>query len=103
MWESISVDFIVKLPKTPRKHDSILVVVDRLSKYAIFTPCSEKIDSQGLVRLLEEKVVAYHGFPQTIVSDRDTRVTAKVFQAWCKKHSIEHKSTTAITHVVMAR
>ncbi len=95
LWESIAIDFIVKLPQTPRKHDSILVVVDRLSKYAIFTPCSEKVDSEGLVRLLEEKVVACNGFPKSIVSDRDTRVTAKFFQEWCKKYSIEHKTTTA--------
>jgi len=95
LWESISIDFIVKLPKTARGNDSILMVVDRLSKYAIFTPCSETIDSKGLVSVLEEKVMADKGYPKTIVSDRDTRVMATHFQEWCKKHSIQHKGTTA--------
>ena len=35
-WESISMDFIVSLPRTPKGHDSILVIVDRLTKVAHF-------------------------------------------------------------------
>ena len=95
LWESISIDFIVKLPATRRGHDSILVVVDRFSKYVKFKACSESLTATGLTRLLEELVVADHGFPQQVWSDRDVRVTARVFQTWCAKHGIRSELTTA--------
>ena len=95
LWEQISFDLIVKLPKTKRGHDSILVVVDRLSKYTIFTPCTEKLDSPGLVSLLESKVVADKGYPKMIISDRDVRATAKYYQDWCSKHDIKPRESTA--------
>jgi hypothetical protein len=95
LWETMSLDFIVKLPPTKAGHDAVLVVVDRLSKYAVFTPCSETLDSPGLVRLLVDKVVAVHGFPRCIISDRDVRVTAKCFQDWCTSHGIVSRMNTA--------
>jgi hypothetical protein len=96
LWEMISIDFIVKLPKTRRGHDSVLVVVDRLSKYAIFTPCKEKgLTSQELVHILEDKVIGDKSYPKMIISDRDVRATAGYYQDWCKRHQIESRLTTA--------
>ena len=37
-WDSISMDFVTSLPNTPRGHDAIWVVVDRLTKSAHFIP-----------------------------------------------------------------
>lgn len=95
LWEVISIDLVVKLPTTKAGHDCILTVVDRLSKYAIFIPCSEKLKSEGLVKLLEERVVAERGYPKHIVSDIDGRVRGHPFQEWCKKHHIMNRQTTA--------
>lgn len=96
LWESISIDFIVKLPTTKAGHDSILTVVDRLSKYAIFIPCKEAgLKSEGLVKLLEERVIAEKGYPKHIISDIDGRVRGSAFKDWCKKHKIQDRQTTA--------
>lgn len=91
LWEVVSLDFIVKLPPTERGHDSILVVVDKFSKYVMCKPCSETVDSPGLVRLVEEMVVANHGYPRTVISDRDVRATAGYYQQWCATHGITSK------------
>jgi hypothetical protein len=42
-FDSLSYNFITKLPLTPRGHDSICVFVDRFSKMAFFVPCNEEI------------------------------------------------------------
>ena len=93
-WESISLDFIVKLPTTARGHDAVLVVVDRLTKYAIFHPCSESLTAEQLVALLERLVVPL-GFPSQIVCDRDVRITAAVFRQWAASKGIDLAINTA--------
>ena len=49
-WMHISADFITKLP-IAQEYDSILVVVDRLTKMVHFIPITEKILAEGLARL----------------------------------------------------
>jgi len=94
-WESISMDFIVKLPKTARGYDSVLVVVDRFSKYVLLEPCSETMKSDDLVNALTRRVVQAKGYPRSILSDRDTRVTGKAFQEWARNNGISLDTTTA--------
>jgi transposase InsO family protein len=94
-WQSVSMDFIVKLPVTTTGKDAILVVVDRLSKYVILIPCSETMKAEGLIQTLTERVVADRGFPEEIVADRDVRITASAFKGWADKHNIKLKLNTA--------
>ncbi|EEB89354.1 hypothetical protein MPER_12556 [Moniliophthora perniciosa FA553] len=62
-------DFIEQLPDA-NGHTSILVVIDRASKQAIFIPLPKKIDSPTLARLFVIHVFSKHGVPNHITSDR---------------------------------
>ena len=66
----VSLDFIEGLPKSRRK-DTILVVVDRLSKYAHFLPLSHPFTTITVAQLYFYNIFKLHGVPKTIVSDRD--------------------------------
>ncbi|XP_042032774.1 uncharacterized protein LOC121779504 [Salvia splendens] len=70
VWEDVSMDFIVGLPLS-RGYTTIMVVVDRLSKYAHFAPLPARFDAMRVARLFIDTVVKHHGFPKTLVSDRD--------------------------------
>ena len=78
-WESISLDFISSLPKVG-DHGSILVVIDRFSKYATFIPAHKYCTAEETARLIFKNVVKYWGVPQSIISDRDPRFTGSFWR-----------------------
>ena len=75
VWEDLSMDFIDGLP-TSDKYTSIMVVVDRLTKAAHLIPLSHPYTSKSVAAKFVENVVKLHGFPKTIVSDRDPIFTS---------------------------
>jgi hypothetical protein len=76
-WDDISMDFIVGLPLTPRKDDSIWVIVDRLTKTAHFIPVHSTYSAECHAEIYIDLVVRLHGFPKTILSDRGTQFVAR--------------------------
>ena len=69
-------DFIVGLPKTPNGHDSIWVIVDRLTKVAHFILVRTDYKGNKLAQLYIDSILRLHGVPSRIVSDRWTQFTA---------------------------
>jgi len=69
-WEHITMDLIVKLPKTERGHDSILVFVDRLSKMVHLVPTVEALSATGFARLFRDWIIRLHRMPDSVLSDR---------------------------------
>ena len=70
-------DFVVGLPLTGRKHDSVWVVVDRLTKSAHFLPERTDYSLDKLAELYIKEIVRLHGIPISIISDRDPRFTSR--------------------------
>ena len=80
-WDSISMDFVMHLPRSVRGHDSIWVIMDRLTKCAHFLPINQKMSLDKLAELYVKEIVRLHGVPASIVSDRDSRFTSRFWQS----------------------
>lgn len=70
IWDDISMDFILGLPKS-KGIDTILVVVDRLSKFVHFCGLTHPFSAKQVADLFVRNIVRLHGIPRSIVSDRD--------------------------------
>jgi len=83
-------DFITKLPIV-QGYDSILVVVDRLTKMVYFISTIEKTLAEGLARLFRDNVWKLHGLPESIISDRGPQFVAEIIQELNRMLGIESK------------
>jgi len=93
-WTHISADFITKLPLA-QGYDSILVVVDRLTKMVHFISTTEKTSAEGLARLFRDNVWKLHGLPKSIISDRGPQFAAGLMRKLNEKLGIKSKLSTA--------
>jgi len=93
-WTHISADFITKLP-IAQGYDSILVVVDRLTKMVHFISTTEKTSAEGLARLFRDNVWKLHRLPESIISDRGPQFTAGLMRELNRILGIESKLSTA--------
>ncbi|GKC39899.1 putative reverse transcriptase domain-containing protein [Tanacetum coccineum] len=80
-WKGIAMDFVTKLPRTSSGHDTIWVIMDRLTKSAYFLPMREDYKMDRLARLYLNEIVARHGVLISIISDRDSRLTSMFWQS----------------------
>nr|GFC17420.1 putative reverse transcriptase domain-containing protein [Tanacetum cinerariifolium] len=74
-------DFVTKLPKSSQGYDIIWVIVDRLTKSAIFTPMRETDPMDKLTRIHLKVVVTRHGIPVSIISDHDPRFASNFWRS----------------------
>ena len=72
-WDQIIMDFVVGLPVTGRKHDSVWIVVNGLTKSAHFLPVRTDYSLDKQAKLYIREIVRLHGIPISIILDRDPR------------------------------
>ncbi|GJW45789.1 putative reverse transcriptase domain-containing protein, partial [Tanacetum coccineum] len=77
-------EFITKLPRSSSGHDAIWVIVDRLTKSVHFLAIREDYSMEKLARLYIDEIVARHGVPTSIISNRDGRFTSRFWQTMQK-------------------
>ncbi|GBG91941.1 hypothetical protein CBR_g54037 [Chara braunii] len=92
---SIAMDVTGPFPRDLVRHDDILTVVDRLSKYARFLPCKYYFTAPELARLLHTGWICGHGVPEDIVSDCDTRFMSAFWTALMQEFGTKMKPTSA--------
>ncbi|GKE55370.1 reverse transcriptase domain-containing protein, partial [Tanacetum coccineum] len=74
-------DFITKLPKSAQGYDTICVIVDRLTKSAIFVPMRETDPMEKLARMYLKEVVTRHGIHVSIICNRDPRFASNFWRS----------------------
>ena len=84
-WDEVTMDFITKLPKSKEPvegiiYDSILVMVDRLTKYTHIIPFRETYSSEQLGYVVLDRLIRHNGIPKAFVSDRDKLFTSKFWR-----------------------
>ena len=75
-WEDINMDFVVVLSRTRRQHDSIWVILDKLTKSANFIPVKSSYKTEDYARLYIDEIVRCHRIPLSIISDRGSYFTS---------------------------
>jgi len=93
-WQSIAMDFTTDLP-TSDGYDSILVLIDRLTKMSHFIACRKNLNARGLADLMTKEIFRLHGIPKDIISDRGTLFTSEFWKQYMKEMEVERKLSTA--------
>jgi hypothetical protein len=83
-WGVVTMDFITGLPRTSKQHDSIMVVVEKLTKVAHFIPLKTTHRAADVADIFLKDVACLHGIPKTIVSDRDPKFTSNFWKGLFK-------------------
>ena len=87
-------DFIPELPAS-NGFDNILVIVDKLTKYAIIVPTTTRITEEETARLFFKHVISKFGIPRQVISDRDTRWQGDFWKEICRLMGMRRSLTTS--------
>ena len=92
-------DFVTGLPLSADwkgdNYDSILVIVNRLTKMVYYEPVKVTIDAPGLAEVIIDVVVRHHGLPDSIVTDRGSLFTSKFWSSLCYFLGVKQRLSTA--------
>ncbi len=87
-------DFIPELPNSSG-YDNILVIMDKLTKYGIFVPCTMAISDDATTRLFFQHVISKFGIPAQVITDRDSRWRHSFWKELCKLMGMKQALTKA--------
>ena len=93
-------DFIIGLPPseeplTGTKYDSILVLVDRLTKYCYFVPHLTTATVEDMAFVFLKTIVSRHGILEQLVTDRDRLFISQFWRLFIDQLGIQHKLLTS--------
>ena len=74
-------DFITGFPMTVRQHDSIMVVVDKLTKASHFILVKSMYKDDAIAKIFMKEIFRLHGFPKAIISGRDPKFTSNFWKS----------------------
>lgn len=94
-WHTVTLDFMVRLPKTVNKFDAILVFVDKLTKMVHLVPTTTDVSAEETARLFISNVFRLHGLPSVFISDRDSKFTSHFWSYLCKALGIKKSLSSA--------
>ncbi len=97
-WKNLSIDFVTSLPISADwkgdSYDSILVIIDRLTKIVYYELVKITIDAPGLAKVIIDVIVCHHGVLESIVTDRGLLFTSKFWSLLCYFLGIKKKLST---------
>jgi hypothetical protein len=79
-WEVVTMEFITKHPKTRKQHDSIMIVMEKLTKATHFIPVKLTHKETNVVHIYMREIARPHGIPKKIVFDRDPKFTLNLWK-----------------------
>ena len=98
-WKNLSIDFVTGLSLSVdwkgNSYNSILVIVDRLTKMVHYKPVKVTIDTPGLAEVILDMVVWYHGLLDLIVTDKGSFINSKFWSSLCYFLDIKQRLSTA--------
>ena len=83
-WEHVTMDFVTHFPWTPGRHNAVWVIVDQLTKLALFLAVRMTFTLKELCRLYIREIVRLHRVLVSIISDRDPRFTIYFLKSFQK-------------------
>ena len=98
-WKNLSIDFVIGLPLSSdsknESYDSILFIIDRLTKMMHYEPVKVTIDAPKLAEVIINVVVWHHGLPNSIVTNRGSVFTSKLWSLLCYFLGVRQRLSTA--------
>jgi len=88
-------DFVVGLPRTQRQHDSIWVIIDKMTKSTHFIPVKVSFSAKDYAKLYINEIVKLHGVPLSIIPNRGNQFTSHFWKAFQKGLGTNVKFSTA--------
>lgn len=93
VFEHVHVDMVGPVKTTYRGNSYIITATDAFSKWAFARAC-QTIKTSDVIKFMEECILAVHGKPQVLITDRGAQFTSAEWKLWLEKHRIPHHLTT---------